>query len=108
MRMTLEPVRLRLLLIGFVAAVLTVGCADGNALQSPTGPSGALGSATFLTSDSPDGAATASSAGEWEALGKGGNGKGNGGGKNPAQGTGPGRSHEDKVVGFVSAKTGDT
>lgn len=132
MTMTLESVRLRLLLIPFAAAALTVGCGEGHVLQSPTGPSSALDSAPFLTADGTDNTATASSADTFDTLAKGGNGKGSGKdkgtgsdisaaddaedsstgtpdrGRKPANGGGPGRSHEDRIVGFVSAKTADT
>jgi hypothetical protein len=103
---TLESVRLRLLLIPIAAAALAVGCGEGNVLQSPTGPSGSLGATTFLTADGADVVATAASTGEFETLAKGGNGKG--GGKKPAHTDGPGRSHEDRVVGFVTANTDGT
>ena len=119
-------VRMRLLLIPFAAAALTVGCGEGKVLQSPTGPSSSLGSGTSLTADDADGVvATASSTDEIGTLAKGGNGKGkgNGGGsddsddsasRGPGNGNkhdgpgGPGRSHEDRVVGFVSAATFDS
>lgn len=121
MTLTLRSVGQRLLLIPCAAALVTIGCGEGQILQSPTGPSGTLGSSAFQTADDADIAATASSAGEFETLARGGNGKGNGngggndkdkGGKKPGgsedgegsdNGGGPGRSHEDKVVGFVSA-----
>jgi hypothetical protein len=101
-------VRTRLLLIPFAAAALTVGCGEGQILQSPTGPSGVAGSGTFLTDDAADaGVAAAASTDDFGTLAKGGNGKG--GGKKPENsGGGPGRSHEDRVVGFVSAKAGST
>jgi hypothetical protein len=121
-------VRKHLLLIPFAAAVLAVGCGEGNVLQSPTGPSSTAGSGSFLAGDSADGvvAATASTD-ESGTLAKGGNGKGNGndkgngkspddsesGNSGPGNGNkpdspngGPGRSQEDRVVGFVSATTG--
>jgi hypothetical protein len=115
--------RSRLLLIPFAAAALTVGCGEGNVLQSPTGPSDTAGAGSFLTADGADGlAGTAASTDEIVALAKGGNGKGKGGekgggsesessgpgnGNKPVNsGTGPGRSNEDRVVGFVSATTG--
>ena len=127
MTLTLRSVGQRLLLIPCAAALVTIGCGEGQILQSPTGPSGTLGSTTLLTDDSDAGAATASSAGEFDTLARGGNGRGNGngggndkdkGGKNPADadedqgekpgnGGGPGRSHEDRIVGFVSAKFAD-
>ena len=125
MTLTLRSVGQRLLLIPCAAALVTIGCGEGHILQSPTGPSGTLGSTTFLTGDAADGdVVTASSTDEFGTLAKGGNGKGNGngggndkdkgekGGKKPGDseegegsdnGGGPGRSHEDKVVGFVSA-----
>jgi hypothetical protein len=123
MRKMLESVRLRLLLLPFAAAALTVGCGQGNPLESPTGPSGTLGSTTFLTADEGDIATTAASAGEFELLAKGGNGKGRGGGngndddadsddgengngKKPAGTGGPGRSHQARVVGFVTGNDG--
>lgn len=112
-------VRTRLLLIPFAAAALTVGCGEGNVLQSPTGPSSTLGSGTSLSPDDADGVvATAASTDEFGTLAKGGNGKGNGNGngggsdegesnsgpgnghKPEAPGGGPGRSHEDRVVGL--------
>lgn len=136
MRMTLESVRLRLLLIPLAAAALTMGCGDGNALKSTIGPSD--GSSTFLTADNGSGVAMASMNGDFETLAKG----GNGGGKDKDKGKdtetdtdtdtdtdddsssgkpdkdrgnkpdhgngGPGRSHEDRVVGFVSAKAADS
>src|SRR5687767_3336961 len=120
-------VRKRLLLVPFAAAALTVGCGEGHVLQSPTGPSSTLASGTSLTADDTEGVvATAASTGEFGTLAKGGNGKG--GGKKPDDdgdvadssgpgngnkpespgGGGPGRSHEDRVVGFVSATTFDS
>ncbi len=70
-------VRMRLLLIPFAAAALTVGCGEGNVLQSPTGPSSTLGSGTSLTADDADGVvATAASTDEFGTLAKCGNGKG--------------------------------
>jgi len=128
MTLTLRSVGQRLLLVPCAAALVTMGCGEGQILQSPTGPSGTLGSGTFLTVDDADsGAATAASTGEFGTLAKGGNGKGNGGGnddkekgggkkpadadedhgKKPDNGDGPGRSHEERVVGFVSAKFAD-
>lgn len=114
-------VRMRLLLVPFAAAALTVGCGEGQILQSPTGPSGTIGSTTFLTDDG-DVAATSSSLGEVATLAKSGNGKGgdkkpddtgdnavgSGNGKKPDNPGGPGRSHESRVVGIVSANNGDT
>ena len=122
----LESVRVRLLVIPFAAAALTVGCGEG-ALQSPTGPSGVAGAATFSTAGEGDLAASAASAGGFTLLAKGGNGKGGGGGNgkdkpkhedaiaedelqdvdpNPTQTEGPGRSHQARVVGFVTANSG--
>jgi hypothetical protein len=118
---------MRLLLIPFAAAALTVGCGEGHVLQSPTGPSSTVGSGSVLTANDADSAvATTASTDEFGTLAKGGNGKGNGGGnggggsenensgpgngkkpENPGSG-GPGRSHEDRVVGFVSATTVDS
>ena len=115
--------RMRLLVIPFAAAVLTVGCGEGTVLQSPTGPSSTLGSGASLTADDADSVvATAASTDEFGTLAKGGNGKGKGNGgdsddsddnanRGPGNGNkpdgpgGPGRSHEDRVVGFVSATT---
>ena len=51
MRRILMTVRLRLLAVPFAAAALTVGCGQGSALQSPTGPSGTAGSISFLTAE---------------------------------------------------------
>ena len=118
----LESVRLRLLLVPFAAAALTVGCGEGT-LQSPTGPSGMPGATTFSTNGEGNLSATAASAGEFRLLGKGGNGKGRGGGSgqddatteddvqdtggNPTLTDGPGRSHQTHVVGFVTANSGD-
>ena len=103
-------VRMRLLLIPFAAAALTVGCGEGKVLQSPTGPSSTLGSGTSLTADGV--VATAASTDEFGTAAKGGNGKGNGNGNGHKPeapgGGGPGRSHEDRVVGFVSATTFDS
>lgn len=119
-------IRTRLLLVPFAAAALTVGCGEGNVLQSPTGPSGTAGSGTFLTAEDADGSvATTASTDEFGTLAKGGNGKGKSGdggsddgesnsgpgsGHKPEApgGGGPGRSHEDRVVGFVSATTFDS
>ncbi len=121
-------VRMRLLLVPFAAAALTVGCGEGHVLQSPTGPSATAGSGTFLTADDADGTVvTAASTDEAGTLAKGGNGKGSGnsggddsddnesassgpgnGNKPDNGGGGPGRSHEDRVVGFVSATTVDS
>ena len=124
MRTTAELVGVRLLLVPFVAIALTVGCGKENVVQSTTGPS-TLTSAAALSGDPSDGEPTSSIAGEAGTLEKGGNGHGNKGnsdgdegngdddendddGKKPQNGNGPGRSHEDRVVGFVSAKTADT
>lgn len=124
-------VRMRLLLIPFAAAALTVGCGEGHVLQSPTGPSSTVGSGTVLTADDADSAvATTASTDEFGTLAKGGNGNGkgnsgngNGNGNGNRSGNdddgdsddqgenennGPGRSHEDRVVGFVSATTIDS
>ena len=101
MRPTVESVRLHLLLMVVAAAVLAVGCGEGNVLESSTGPSSTLSASTALAGDG-DGVAMASSTGEADTLKKGGNGNGDG------DGGGPGRSHEAKVVGFVSEKSGDT
>jgi hypothetical protein len=108
---TLGSVRLRLLLVSFAAA-LTVGCGSGSLLQSPTGPSGALSSDTSLSTDS---GSAVSSTYSVDTLAKGGiPGKppadaDNGGGEKKPDGVGnPGRGHDDKVVGFVSAKFSDT
>ena len=110
---TLGSVRLRLLLVPFAAAALTVGCGGGSLLQSPTGPSGALSSDTSLSTDS---GASVSSTYSVDTLAKGGKpgGKKPAGaddqdeGKKPGDGGNPGRGHDDKVVGFVSAKFSDT
>ena len=101
MRPTVESVRLQLLLMVVTAAVLAVGCGEGSVLESSTGPSSTL-SASAALADDGDGVVMASSAGEADTLKKGGTGNGNG------DGGGPGRSHEAKVVGFVSDKSGDT
>jgi hypothetical protein len=124
MTLTLRSVGQRLLLIPCAAALVTIGCGEGQILQSPTGPSGTLGSTTLLSGDS-DADATAASAGEFDTLARGGNGNGRGGGngngggndkkpadtdepsKKPKNGGGPGRSHEERVVGFVSGKFAD-
>jgi hypothetical protein len=120
---------MRLLLIPFAAAALTVGCGEGHVLQSPTGPSSTVGSGTALTADDASAVATTASTDEFGTLARGGNGNGRGGGngngnrggdesdnggpgnsnrpENPGSG-GPGRSHEDRVVGFVSATTVDS
>ena len=127
-------IRLRLLLAPLVAAV-SIGC--GGASQSLTGPSAVAGTTAALSGDAAD-AATAADSGEFRALGRGrGNGGGkdngrgndNGGGKDKdkdkdrdgGQGErdddnrgpgredrGPGRSADARVVGFVSATTGNT
>jgi hypothetical protein len=108
---TLGSVRLRLLLVPFAAAALTTGCGGGSLLQSPTGPSGALSSDTSLSTDS---GASVSSAYSVDPLAKGGNGKkpadadDGDNGKKPGDVGNPGRGHDDKVVGFVSAKLADT
>jgi hypothetical protein len=112
-------VRKRLLLIPFAAAALTVGCGEGHVLQSPTGPSSTVGSGSVLTADDAAGAvAITASTDEFGTLAKGGNGKGNGNsGNGNGNGNGdadtsgpggPGRSQEDRVVGFVSATTADS
>ena len=131
MSITWSSVRMRLLLIPFAAAALTVGCGEGQVLQSPTGPSGAAGSGSFLTADNADSVvATAASTDEFGTLAKGGNGKdkdkdkGNRGGadsddnddndndegdsdnRGPGNAGNPGKG--DKVVGFVSATTFDS
>jgi Domain of unknown function (DUF5666) len=101
-----EPAGLRLLLAAFVTAMLAVGCGKGNVLESSTGPSSTLSSNAPISGD--DSSATASKTGEANALAKGGNGHGKGGGHDAEEDKGPGRNHEDKVVGFVTAKNGDT
>jgi len=98
-------------LISFAAAALTVGCGGGSLLQSPTGPSGAVSSDTSLSTDSE---ASVSSAYGVDTLAKGGNGKkpadadDRDEGKKPGDGGNPGRGHDDKVVGFVSANISGT
>jgi hypothetical protein len=116
MTLTLESARLRLLVVTFAAAALTVGCGGGNVLQSPTGPSGTVNSDTFSTSSVAGDASSASSVDVFDTLAKGGipGGKkpGDAGesehGKEPGEAGDHGRGHDDKVVGFVSAKFGDT
>jgi hypothetical protein len=124
--MTIESARLRLLMIPFAAMALTVGCGEGNVLQSPTGPSGSAGSATFLTADGVE-ATAAAQTGDVDLLAKGGNGKGGDKekdksreddpvteapdadrGRKPADAGGPGRSQDDRVVGFVTANAAGT
>lgn len=97
-----------LLVVAVAAAMLTVGCGKGNLLESSTGPSSTLSSSALLNDVGGDSAATASRVGEADALAKGGNGQGNSGDKKPADDDGQRRSHEAKVVGFVSARDGDT
>jgi hypothetical protein len=106
MTLTLRSVGQRLLLIPCAAALVTIGCGEGQILQSPTGPSGTRGSTTFLSGD----ANASATAGEFDTLARGGNGNGRGGGngRGNSDGGGPGRSGEDRVVGFVSAAVGDT
>jgi hypothetical protein len=119
MKTTLESGLSRLLVIPLIAAVVAVGCGEGQ-LQSPTGPSGAAGGTTFLTDDA-DIAATAATSAEVDTLAKGGNpwgngrggGYGNPGNSDDSEGSRksdgkPGRSREQRVVGFVSVKNGDT
>jgi hypothetical protein len=124
MKLTLEPARMRPLLAFLAATALTVGCGEGQ-LQSPTGPSAAVGSTTSMSANAAAGTS------DFELFGQGGNGggnngngRGNGNGNGngnggdsgrdgsedaPAEnGGGPGRSQEAKVVGFVSAVTIDT
>jgi hypothetical protein len=108
---TLGSVRLRLLLVSFAAAALTVGCGSGNLPQSPTGPSGALSSDTSLTADS----AAVSSTYNVDPLARGGipgkppaDADDGDNGKKPGDVGNPGSGHDDKVVGFVSAKSSDT
>lgn len=114
MTLTLESARLRLILVTVAAAALTVGCGGGSVLQSPTGPSGTVNSGTFSASSVAGDAA--SSADVFDTLTKGGNpgGKKPGDadesehGKEPANAGDHGGGHDDKVVGFVSAKFADT
>lgn len=100
----------KFILIPFAAAVLTVGCGGESLLQSPAGPSGALSSDTSLTADS----AAVSSTYNVDTLAKGGiPGKPSdpgerGPGKEPVDTGNPGHGHDDKVVGLVSARFGDT
>jgi hypothetical protein len=123
MTKTLKSVRLRLLLIPVAAVALTVGCGE-NGLESATGPSDISDAATLRIADAADSVATASTDGEFITLAKGGGkdkgndpddptteddlSRGPGRGSKPDHGGGPGRSHEDRVVGFVSAKVGDS
>ncbi len=112
MTLTLESAGLRLLVGTFAAAVLTVGCGSGSALQSPTGPSGTVSATSSVAGD----VSSASSADLFETLDKGGNpGRGKTGDAGDSEhGSGPGnagdhgRGHDDRVVGFVSAKFADT
>jgi uncharacterized protein DUF5666 len=111
-KITLGSVRLRLLLIPVAAAALAVGCGGGSLLQSPTGPSGALSSDT---SPSTDSGASVSSTYNVDTLARGGvpgkppaDADDGGHGKKPGDAGNPGRGHDDKVVGFVSAKSSDT
>jgi len=98
----------RLLAIPFAAMALTVGCGEGRILQSPTGPSGTIGSTT-LSEDGSGVAATASITGDFDPLAKGGNGKKpDNPGNLDSPGGGPGRSHEERVVGIVTANNDDT
>ena len=109
MGITAESDRLHLLLVVVAAGMLALGCADGTSLQSPAGPSDALDITTLQANDDTDPVAFASQSGESGTLDKGG--RGNGGEKkgNDEDGDGQrGRSHDDKVVGFVTAKDGDT
>ena len=99
------------ILISFAAAALTVGCGGGSLLQSPTGPSGALSSDTSLTADS----SAVSSTYSVGTLAKGGipgkppaDADEHGQGKDPGEAGSPGHGHDDRVVGFVSARFGDT
>jgi hypothetical protein len=130
MRTTVESARLRLSLIALAAATLTVGCGEGKALQSPTGPSAlAPSSTTLIIEDAAAAPGTASTAGESRPLGGGNGGKDKDGNNEDADksdrddvshrgpgwnnhgpgagNTHPGRSHEDRVVGFVSDKSAD-
>lgn len=122
MKMTLYLVRLRsLLLVPCVAAILTVGC-QGNTQLYPTAPTGPLGSTALTTDGAPDMAATASSAGDFAALGRGGNGKDKGkgddssdsepgGGERENHGGvpgGPGHGNGGQLSGFVTAVTGNS
>ena len=109
MGITAESDRLHLLLVVVAAGMLALGCADGTSLQSPAGPSDVLNITTLQANDDTDPVAFASQSGESGTLDKGG--RGNGGEKkgNDEDGDGQrGRSHDDKVVGFVTAKDGDT
>jgi hypothetical protein len=116
MTLTLESARLPLLVVTFAASVLTVGCGGGNVLQSPTGPSGTANSETFATSSVAGGASSASSGDVFDTLDKGGNPGGkkprDAGeaehGKEPGEAGDHGRGHDDRVVGFVSAKFANT
>jgi hypothetical protein len=99
--------------VTFAAAVLTVGCGGGSVLQSPTGPSGTVNSTTSSVASD---VSSPSSADVFDTLDKGGNpgGKkpGDAGesehGREPANAGDHGRGHEDRVVGFVSARFADT
>jgi hypothetical protein len=120
--MTLEAVRLRLFAVPFTAAALTVACGGGQILQSPTAPTSS-GATASLTSGG-GAAAAVDDAPVVETLAKGGipGGNGRGGANKPddSEGEGPGRGgkpefvgspghgHQDRVVGFVTAKNGDT
>jgi hypothetical protein len=98
--------RLRSWLLASCAAgvFLTVGCGQGHTLYSPTGPSGALGSNALVAADSSDLVATASTADDGVLFTE----AGKGGHKDKEKGEDHGHGHQDKVVGFVSAKTTDT
>lgn len=117
-------------LVGLAAAALTVGCGSGNALYSPTAPTGAPGLTTLTADDGLAASASAAQESGFSTLGKGGGGtdghgrdgdkdkekeaeraeRGKGGHAPDADDAAghPGRSHEDKVEGFVSATSADT
>lgn len=117
MRVTAESVRPCLRAIVLASVALVAGCGDGASLQSPAGPS-TLADTQLQPGDATERvvlAATGESSvvdkgdkgdkGEKEARGKGGEKKPENDGNDD---DGRGRSHQDKVVGFVSAKNGDT
>ena len=109
MGITAESARLHLLLVVIAAGMLALGCADGTPLQSPAGPSEALDITTLQADQDTDPVAFASQSGESGTQEKGGRGNGDEKKGNDEDDDGQrGRSHEDKVVGFVTAKDGDT
>jgi hypothetical protein len=105
----MHPVRLRSVLVVLCfAAMLTVGCGQGNSAFLPTAPTGALGSAALGADEASDMTAAASSVAGLVTLDRGRDGKGKAP-EVPGQAPGaPKRDNRGELSGFVTAISVDS